>query len=183
MVSHGHDDAQILMWPHSFLKLRTDRHPHQERLCTLYTSDTQLVICSNGPSIWSDRFRGPWIGIMCVCVCVCARAHMRMSLESFFPVSAHPTKCTRSEIYQPQITKHKVPRVRSVTAAYYKLLTSCNSSFLTLALQQMNGQHQPWLLYPPSTYWTGGWVGSRASVEMMVRSSTPTRNFTIQPTA
>ena len=96
MVSHGHYDAQILKWPHSFLKLYTDRHPPQERLCIMYISDTQLVICSNGPSIWSDRFRGPWIGIVCVCVCVRARARTCTHVSRIFL----PSVCTTHKTYK-----------------------------------------------------------------------------------
>jgi hypothetical protein len=75
-----------------------------------------------------------------VCVCVC--------LWNLNFQSAQPIKCTSCELYQSQTTKHGVQTARTVTAAHYKPLPSCSSSFLTLALQQMNGWHQPWSLYP-----------------------------------
>jgi len=102
-------------------------------------------------------------GWWCMCVlCVCAReggcVRVCASLGSFLPVFAQPTKCTSSEIYQPQNTKHRVLGVRSVNAAYYKRLDLLQLIFTNVGIVADEWSASAMITLPP------------------VQSSTPTRN-------
>jgi len=117
---------------------------------------------------------------MCVCVCVWrGRTHTCTHVSRIFL----PSACTTHKMYKfwnLLTTDYKTQCTKGKECQCGLLQTS---DFLQLIFPNVGTAADEWsasamVTLTPGTYWTGGWVGSRASVEMMVRSSTPTRNWT-----